>query len=204
MTAAPRLTPLPPEQWDEYARNMLRGKVSLADRYLSGEPDAPPMPNILGVLGHHAELAAAWLGYNGTLLERSALPARDRELIILRVAWRSRATYEWAQHVRLAARAGVTAAQIEAVTRGPRDTEWSAADRALLTATDQLLDHHGVDDDTWSDLVSHFDIRQVLEVLFVAGSYLCLALVCNSVGLQLDPGMAPPPTLARPETEERP
>ncbi|WP_280319038.1 carboxymuconolactone decarboxylase family protein [Nocardia wallacei] len=201
---APRLAPLPPEQWDEPARNMLRGKVSLADRYLSGAPDAPPMPNILGVLGHHAELAGAWLSYNGTLLERSALDARDRELIILRVAWRTDSTYEWAQHVRLATRAGVTEAEIAAVARGHAAPVWTASDRVLLAAADQLLDRHAVDDATWAELVRHFDIRQVLEVLFVAGSYLCLALVCNSVGLQLDSDMAPPPTFARPETEERP
>ncbi|BCK55049.1 carboxymuconolactone decarboxylase family protein [Nocardia wallacei] len=201
---APRLAPLPPEQWDEPARNMLRGKVSLADRYLSGAPDAPPMPNILGVLGHHAELAGAWLGYNGTLLERSALDARDRELIILRVAWRTDSTYEWAQHVRLATRAGVTEAEIAAVARGHAAPVWTASDQVLLAAADQLLDRHAVDDATWAELVRHFDIRQVLEVLFVAGSYLCLALVCNSVGLQLDSDMAPPPTFARPETEERP
>ncbi|WP_280371282.1 carboxymuconolactone decarboxylase family protein [Nocardia wallacei] len=204
MTAVPRLAPLPPEQWDEHARNMLRGKVSLADRYLSGAPDAPPMPNILGVLGHHAELAGAWLAYNGTLLERSALDARDRELIILRVAWRTDSTYEWVQHVRLATRAGVTDEQIAAVACGPGSPVWTPSDRVLLSATDQLLDRHGVDDATWAELVRHFDIRQVLEVLFVAGSYLCLAMVFNSVGLQLDPDMAPPQTFARPETEERP
>ena len=188
-TGAPRLAPLPPDKWDAEAREMLRGRVGLADRYLSGAPDAPPMPNVLGILGHHIELGSAWLAYNGALLERPAIEPRHRELVILRVAWRSRAVYEWTQHARLALDCGLTAAQVEAVARGPEDPVWSSVERLLLSATDQLLDGYRVEDETWAGLASHFDARQLIEVLFVAGSYLCLALVFNSVGLQPDSDM---------------
>lgn len=203
-TPTPRLAPLPPDQWDEHARNMLRGKVKLADHYLSGRSDAPRMPNVLGILGHHPELAGAWLSYNGVLLERSALDPRHRELLILRVAWRSRATYEWAQHVRLATDYGISDEQIEAVAYGPEALVWSPVERLLLAAADELLDRYRVDDDTWADLARHFDTRRLIEVLFVVGSYLCLAMVFKSADLDLDPEMPPAMTPARPETEERP
>lgn len=206
MTAidTPRLRPLPPEQWDAEACEMLRGRVRLADRYLSGAADAPRMPNVLGILGHHVELGAAWLGYNGALLERPAIDPRHRELVILRVAWRSRAAYEWLQHARLALDCGVTAAQVEAVGRGPEDPVWSPVERLLLCATDQLLDRYRVEDATWAGLTCHFDVRQLIEILFVAGSYLCLALVFNSVGLQPDPEMDQRPPFAPPESKEQP
>ncbi|WP_024805814.1 carboxymuconolactone decarboxylase family protein [Nocardia sp. BMG51109] len=204
MTPAPRLAPLPPQQWDESARNMLRGKVKLADRYLSGAPDAPRMPNILGILGHHAELGGAWLAYNGVLLERSALDPRHRELLILRVARLSGSTYEWAQHARLGAGCGLTEEQIEAVAVGPGAPVWSPLERLLLTAVDELLDRQRVGDDTWAGLARHLDTRQLIEVLFVAGSYLCLALVFNSVDLELDPEMERETVPAQPDTEERP
>ncbi|MFD3459502.1 carboxymuconolactone decarboxylase family protein [Nocardia fluminea] len=158
-----------------------------ADRYLTGEPDAPPMPGILGVLAHHTELASAWLAYNGLLLERPTVDPRERELVILRVAWRSESDYEWAQHVRTATALGVTAEQIEAVRYGPQAAVWSPVQRALLAMTDQLLDRHRVDDATWAQLERYFDSRQLIELLFVAGSYLCLAMVFNSVALQPDP-----------------
>jgi len=52
MTAAvPRLVPLPPEDWTGEARVMLRGRLQRADQYLPGSAAAPPLPNILGVLG---------------------------------------------------------------------------------------------------------------------------------------------------------
>ncbi|WP_189034582.1 carboxymuconolactone decarboxylase family protein [Nocardia rhizosphaerihabitans] len=192
-SVGPRLAPLPVHEWDEQTRAMLRGHVKTADRYLSGAPGAPAMPGILGVLAHHTELAGAWLAYNGLLLDRPLLDPRDRELVILRVAWRSRSDYEWAQHVRIAKGLGVTDEQVEAVRRGPQAPVWSLMQRSLMAMTDQLLDQHRVDDTTWAQLERHFDKRQLLELLFVAGSYLCLAMVLNSVALQPDP-----------ESEERP
>ncbi|MQY21730.1 carboxymuconolactone decarboxylase family protein [Nocardia macrotermitis] len=198
----PRLTPLPAEQWDARAREMLCGRVGLADRYLSGAPDAPPMPNVLGLFGHHIELGSAWLAYNGTLLDRPAIEPRHRELVILRIAWCSRARYEWMQHARLALNCDITAAEVEAVTRGPADASWSPVERLLLSATDELLGEYRVRDQTWSSLTTHFDARQLIEILFVAGSYLCLALVFNSVGLQPDSAMEQ--TFAPPEIKEQP
>lgn len=184
---AARLAPLPVREWDENTRNMFRGHVKSADRYLSGAPDAPAMPGILGVLAHHPELAGAWLAYNGLLIERPAVDPRDRELVILRVAWRSGSEYEWAQHVRIATTLGITEEQIAAVRSEPRRPVWSPGQRSLLAMTDQLLDQHRVDDATWAQLEIHFDTRQLIELLFVAGSYLCLAMVLNSVALQPDP-----------------
>ncbi|MBC7304624.1 MAG: carboxymuconolactone decarboxylase family protein, partial [Nocardia sp.] len=120
-------------------------------------------------------------------IERPTVDPRDRELVILRVAWRSESEYEWTQHVRIATSLGLTAAQIEAVCEGGRAPVWSPVQRALLAMTDQLLDRYRVDDDTWAKLRLHFDNRQLIELLFVAGSYLCLAMVFNSVALQPDP-----------------
>ncbi|MFI9536120.1 carboxymuconolactone decarboxylase family protein [Nocardia fusca] len=202
MTApAPRLEPLPPEKWTDEARAMLRGRVRSADRYLSGEADAPRMPNILGILGHHAELGGAWLAYNGLLLEQPALEPRLRELAVLRVAWRTRAAYEWHQHVRIARGLGIGERTIEDIACG--DTAaWPETDRLILAAADELLDRHRIADPTWAALHRCLDTRQLLELLFVVGSYLCLALVCNSVDLQPDPeaGSAAAPDVS--EVEE--
>ena len=203
--ATPRLTPLPVEKWDERARTMLRGHVKAADRYLSSEPDTPPMPNILGLLAHHTELAAAWLAYNGLLLENPSIDPLDRELVILRVAWRSGSDYEWAQHVRIAGSLGLGETEIECVRLGPDAPSWSSLQRSLLTAVDQLLDRNRVDDITWAELANHFDERQLIELLFVIGSYLCLAMVFNSVDLK--PDLEPDRTTSAPrqlETEKQP
>jgi AhpD family alkylhydroperoxidase len=183
-----RLVPLAAEHWDDDGRGLLRGRLGAADRYLSGRPDGPPMPGILGLLGHHPRLAADWLAFSGGLIERPVLEPRDRELLVLRVGWRTQCRYEWAQHVRLAGEAGLTAEQIEAAA-GPVDAPcWDARQRDLLAAADQLVEVHRIDDATWHRLARRFDEQALLELLFVVGSYLCLALVLNSAGLEPDPG----------------
>jgi 4-carboxymuconolactone decarboxylase len=203
--AAPRLAPLTAEAWDAADRARLRGHVAAVDRYLSGLPDAPPLPGILGLLGHHPQLAANWLAFNGGLLDDPVLDPGDRELLILRVAWRTGCRYEWAQHARLALAAGLTAAQV-AAAGGPRDAAcWDDGQRDLLRAADQMLAAHRVDDATWQRLAARFDERALLEVLFVVGGYLCLALVLNSAGLEPDPGISGNgATLPGPEGQDGP
>ena len=133
----------------------------------------------------------ACIGMNavGTLLEAGTLDPRDRELVILRVGFRTHCAYEWTQHLAMARVAGLSAAQIAAVTEGPGAAAWTDRDRDLLRAADQLVDDHVVDAPTWARLARHFDERQLLELMFVVGSYVCLAMVLNSVGL--DPTVEP-------------
>ncbi|MEU1951695.1 carboxymuconolactone decarboxylase family protein [Nocardia rhamnosiphila] len=187
MTATePRVEPVPIERWSIRAREMLLGRVRRADKYLSAEPGTVRMPNILAMLGHHEELGAAWLAYNGVLLDRPLLEPRLRELAVLRVAWRTRSAYEWGQHVRLARELGITEEQIEDVACG-ETAGWPQLEQLVLAATDELVDRYRVDDPTWAGLTRYLDTRRLLELLFVVGSYLCLALVCNSVDLRPDP-----------------
>jgi AhpD family alkylhydroperoxidase len=130
------------------------------------------------------------------LLRAGALDARHRELMILRVAARTGSDYEWAQHVRIAGGVGVTEAEIAAVANGGDDTAWSALEADLLRATDELIDDHVVADATWSRLAEHLDERQLMELVFVVGTYTALAMAFNSFGLQLDDDLpaAPPRT----------
>jgi alkylhydroperoxidase family enzyme len=84
--------------------------------------------------------------------------------------------------VRLAERYGVTSDDVEAVRTG--GDRWTALERDLLAATDQLIDNYRIDDDTWSRLAEQLDERQLVEVVFVVGTYTCLAMAFNSFGLE--------------------
>jgi alkylhydroperoxidase family enzyme len=154
------------------------------------------MPNVLTTMMRHPTMAGPFLAYNNVLLRAPALEPRLRELMVLRVAWRTRSEYEWVQHVRMAARSGITADEVEAIGAGATAASWSELEADLLAATDQLLDRFRIDDESWARLAQHLDERQLLEVLFVVGTYTCLAMAFNSVGLALDPeldAVAAPP-----------
>jgi 4-carboxymuconolactone decarboxylase len=185
----PRIPPLPTDQWGDDEVAALRSAFGDAGaaRMLSEAPAGWRMPNVLATLIRHPALAGPFLTYNNVLLRTPALEPRLRELLILRVAWRTRSEYEWLQHVRLADRLGFTAAEIEALPHGANEGAWSSLEADLLAAADQLLDGYRIDDETWTRLTEHLDERQLIEVLFVVGTYSCLAMVFNGVGLALDP-----------------
>ena len=182
--AVSRLTPLPTAGWGEAERALLRGHLSQADRYLTGEPDAPPIPPILGLLARNPRLGGAWLAFSGTLIDGSSLPARDRELLILRVGHRTRSRYLCAQHLSMGAQAGLDPHQCQALLGEADAYPWCERDRHLVRAADEMVDEQMMSDATWAGLRTSFDEGQLLEVLFVVGSYACLAMVLNSVGLE--------------------
>jgi 4-carboxymuconolactone decarboxylase len=183
----PRLAPVPFAEWDDETRTTLLQFLRRPERYLSGAPDAPAMPIVLEMFAHHLPLSASWLPFTEMLASDDALlSAAQRELLILRVAWRTRSGYEWAQHSRMGADAGLTEPQIQAVTEGPAAAVWTPLEQTLLTVVDEMIDDHAVGDATWVELAALFEPPAILEVLFLIGGYLCLAAVLNSIGLQGD------------------
>jgi 4-carboxymuconolactone decarboxylase len=188
-----RIGPLPREQWDDEVRAAIGSGMpeKATARFLSTGPDGMRPPNVLTTLMHHPRLAGPWLTYNAVLLRDPTLEPRVRELLVLRVAWCTRAEYEWVQHVRLAPRVGISPEEIEAVTRGADDEAWSPLEADLLRAADQLLAGFRVDDDLWARLSGHFNERELVELVFVVGTYTCLAMAFNSFGMQLDPELIP-------------
>jgi alkylhydroperoxidase family enzyme len=187
----PRISPIPFEDWDDETRTLLLAHLRRPELYLSGEPDALPIPKLLGLFARHSRLAKAWLSFNDVLFDDATLDARIRELIVLRVAWRVRSEYEWVQHVRIGTHAGLSVEQLYAIPEGSTASVWTDSERALLTATDQLMDDHSVDDATWAQLAESFDAAQLIEVLFIVGAYACLAGVISGVGLAADPPTEP-------------
>lgn len=188
---SPRLAPLPRERWDDDVRAAMSAGMpeKVAQRFFSTGPDAMAVPNVIGTLVNHPALAGPFLAFNSVLLNSPVLERRPRELMVLRVGWRTGSLYEWAQHVRLAPRFGITPEEVEAITLGAVADVWSPLEKDLLLATDELLDHYRISDDTWKRLAEQLNERQLMEVVFTVGTYTCLAMAFNSFGLQLDPGL---------------
>jgi alkylhydroperoxidase family enzyme len=181
----PRLAPIPFDEWDEETRTTLLAYLRRPELYLSGAPDAPPMPVVFELFAHHLALSETFLSFTDVMAgDRSRLEPRIRELAILRVAWRTGSGYEWNQHHRMGGDEGLTDAQLSAVSAGPTAAVWNPTERAVLTAADEMIDQFVVSAETWAALASAFEPASVFELLFVIGGYLCLAAVLNSIGLR--------------------
>jgi alkylhydroperoxidase family enzyme len=95
----------------------------------------------------------------------------------------------------------ITPAEIEAIGDGGDPEHWAPLEADLLLATDQLIDDHRIDDETWARLSTHLDERQLVELVFVVGTYTCLAMAFNSFGLELDPELHDVPAPPLPDVE---
>jgi alkylhydroperoxidase family enzyme len=144
--------------------------------------------NIFATLVRYPGLYRRWMPFAGKLLA-GKLPARDRELLILRSAWRCASSYEWGQHVRLAKQAGISAEEIDRISTGSDAPGWEPFDRTLVTAVDELHDDACLTDVTWATLASRYDERQMIELPMLVGQYHMLAFALNSLGVQREPGV---------------
>lgn len=173
-----RLPPLPADQWDEAVDGALAVMLPPERR---NPHDAS---NVLSTLVNHPVLTKAFLKFNVHLLFSSTLPPRIRELAILRVAHRRECAYEWTHHVDLAKREGVTDAEIDAVRRG--GGAFDEFEQAVIAGVDELDEKSQLSDETWATLGTRFDDRQRMDYVFTVGSYIMLAMVLNTFGVQLE------------------
>ena len=89
-----RIRPLPPEDRDPESK-------ALIDSIGSSSTD-----NTFNTLARHPSLLRAWMPFAAGILVEGQLPARVRELAILRTGWNCRSEYEFGQHAVLARKVG--------------------------------------------------------------------------------------------------
>jgi len=100
---------------------------------------------------------------------KQALTPRQRAILALRTDYLLHADSEWTRRAATAGAAGLSPAEIARIKRGPSAPGWSAADRALLQAADDLRREAFITDAAWAALAPHFDRRAALEILYVVG-----------------------------------
>jgi 4-carboxymuconolactone decarboxylase len=193
---SPRIAPVPEQERDEAQRQMLASR---------------PDYNIYKTLAHHTELFLRWSGLGRFVMNGSSLPARHREMLMLRMGWLCQSEYEWAQHAHIATSgAGLTDQEVHRIAEGPKAAGWTEFERDLLRMADELRYNTMVGDATWRALRAEYSDQQMMEAVFTAAQYQLVSMVLNSLGVQLDPGLRhrlprdlPLPQLARRATGAR-
>ena len=173
----PRVSPLPESEWNDQTRELLESLRRDGHIY-----------NIFRTLARHPQLLKKWLVFGSYVLGRSTLPARDREIAILRMGWLCRAEYEWGHHVAIGKDAGLSNDDIERVAKGPEAPGLNPFESTLLRAVDELHANSIIGDSTWRALAERYTVEQLMDLLFTAGQYKLVSMVLNSVGVQLEDG----------------
>ena len=151
-----------------------------------GMSGLPPL-NIFRTIARNGPLAKGFLSLGGHLLRGEGLPAREREIVILRTGWRAQSEYEFGQHTTIGLGVGLTAKEISwlADVGKPR---WSKADATLVTMVDELCYEDAVSDATWAALGKRWSEEQLMELLVLVGYYRLVSGFLNGAGVALEPG----------------
>src|SRR5262249_11633907 len=148
--STPRIPPLKDEEMTDEQRE------ALAPMREGGGP----LLNIFRTFVHAPKALSRFQQWGAYVLSRrNSLPAREREIVILRVGYLCKSGYEFTQHTRIALQAGLSQADIANIKAGA-DAGWSDADAALIRAADELVKDHFISDATWAALGRHFDDKQ--------------------------------------------
>lgn len=175
--SGPRIPPLPESEWNEEQKEILEGLRRDGQVY-----------NIFATLARHPQLLKRWLVFAGHVLGKSTLPAREREIVILRMGWLCRAQYEWGHHVAIGKQAGLTDDDINRLRQGPGAAGLDSFEALLIRAVDELHSNTLIGDSTWKGLAERYNTQQIMDLIFTAGQYKLVSMALNSLGVQLEEG----------------
>lgn len=146
--------------------------------------------NIFRTLVRHPKLFKRSMVLATGLLMKGNLPARLREIVILRVAWRSGSAYEWGQHVRIGLDAGLRQDEVDALaTEDAYGLTRSKADVVAIAVVDQLCVGNDLSDEVWDEALGEWGEQDLMELIFLVGNYRMLAGFLNAARVELDDGL---------------
>lgn len=180
--SGPRIAPLPSDALDEEAIAMV-----LAVRAGAGAGAMVEVPEYMRMMIRHPALFRCQMDL-GAVLYNGLIPARERELAVLRVGWLCRAPYEWGQHVAIGKRVGLSDEEVARVRLGSRTPGWTTHEAAILRGVEELLDDKALSDATYATLAASWSEAQMIEFPQMVGQYVSIAFVQNSLRVPLEPG----------------
>lgn len=131
--------------------------------------ELPVHNNLVRATYNNPSMHRGFASLSGRVHSASHLPARTRELVVLRVVGMLGADYEWQQHERAARQAGVSEDEIDGLRAGNLDS-FDAAERAAVVFAG-AVEERRVDDVCWAEARSHFSDVELSDLAMLAAFY---------------------------------
>lgn len=167
-----------------------------------GIPAAMAGLSVFQVLLKSPNTARALNDLLNALLWRSNLDPKLRELVILRLGWKTGSVYEWTQHWRFAKGIGMQEETLLAVRDWKNARGLSPAERAVLAATDDTIDSGTISEATWKECTLNIPGGEaaLIDLVISIGNWRMFSSLLRSLRVPLEDGVTPwPPDGKRPE-----
>jgi 4-carboxymuconolactone decarboxylase len=146
--------------------------------------------NLYRALAWSPPLTRAWGAFASSLRFDVGASRRLREVLVVQIALRLGATYEYEHHKEMARDEGLTDAQLRALPDWHSEPSFDADERLMLSFADELATGTGASADTMRALRERFGERDLMEFLVTGAFYCGVARVINSLDLELEAGHA--------------
>lgn len=145
------------------------------------------IPNLYRVLGNAPAMLRAWLDFAWPLRSEPHTSRALRELAILRGAQVSDAHYEWTRHVPMALEAGVTQAQLDALSTWRESPLFSEQEKAVLQMAEEVTDGPAASAASIDALkAAGFSDSDVVELVLTSSFYVCVSRFLQSMDIELE------------------
>ncbi len=150
------------------------------------EDNGAKILNLYKVAAHSPKVFLNLIRLGNSIIGRTELPPRLREIVILRVARLTGSEYEWAQHAPVALQVGVSQKQLDAIPDWKNSAEFNNEERAILQYTDEVAQKVKVTDQTFNTLKNFFSEQLIVELTMTIGYYGMVARLLVPLQVEVD------------------
>jgi alkylhydroperoxidase family enzyme len=148
----------------------------------------PAPVGIFNMMAHAETVLKPLMKLGGTFLGKLELDPLLRELVILHAVNLEGGEYEWVQHVPVVLALGGTQAQIDALRAGDDQAVcFSDAQKAALRFAREVVVDVGASNESLAEAKKHLSEREIVELILVAGFYIMLARLTETLDIPNDP-----------------
>ncbi len=189
----PRIPPLDEEEFAKQTKDFMLNKSEwdkLVKTYIEDAKEHMvqfPYLHVFATAARYRELRMRKGLSTNHILGHSSLPDRDKEILILRMAWLCHCEYMWGQHALSGKTRGLLSNdEISRIMEGPDAEGWDPFDAILLRAVNELYTDTFITNETWNALAERYNTHQLMDLVETVGFYSNAAMSLNTYGVQLE------------------
>jgi alkylhydroperoxidase family enzyme len=150
------------------------------------EDNGARIMNFYRVVANSPGVARSAIKLGNSLISRTELSPKLRELTIMRIAKLCDCEYEWVQHTPVALQSGLTQAQLDVIGSWNESDAFNQEERAVLLYVDEVAKNVSVTDETFQAVRRYLDERQIVELTLAIGWWGMLARLFVPLEVEVD------------------
>ena len=146
--------------------------------------------NLYRVVANSPPVTRNVIKLGNSLIGRTTLSPKLRELTIMRIAKLCDCEYEWAQHTFIALQSGISQTQLDTIDSWKESDDFTKEERAILQYVDEVAQNIKVTDKTFETLRQYLSERSIVELTLAIGWWGMLARLLVPLEVEIDEQLA--------------